>query len=88
MEDAALYTDPYDINDICAQMERLTIAPAAQDERAGLVAKGQRVLQRYTPATVGKQWRALLEDIYAREKSGLYVSVPEKREQPPGRKAA
>jgi len=61
MKDAALYCDPYNVEDITRAMtELLPTTPGAMDRRAALVVKAQEQLALYTEAKALEGWKDVL----------------------------
>ena len=66
--DAALYFNPYDIDDMVATMETLVNADKNSDFIQDLIAKGHKNVDRYSYATVLPQWEELFDKLKAEKK--------------------
>jgi glycosyltransferase involved in cell wall biosynthesis len=66
MGDAVLYANPYDIDAIGEQIDRLTFGPDKESLRIELRQNGQRVLARYDRQTIENQWCTLFDELRSR----------------------
>ena len=69
MGDAVLYADPYDVDAVASQLERLLYGTEALSLRKDLLKAGDAVLDRYTVETTSKQWRILLAGLHMRRQN-------------------
>ena len=65
MEDAAIYANPYNIDDIADQIERMIYADDSKQLRMDLCRKGQRILAKYDRQVIDDQWCNLFERLRA-----------------------
>ena len=61
LEDAALYVDPYDPEDLATKLDSLVIEEGAAQKHARLKERSVSVLQKYQSKAVSEQWLRLLE---------------------------
>lgn len=65
MEDAAIYANPYNIDDIADQIERMIYADDSKQLRMDLCRRGQRILAKYDRQVIDDQWCNLFERLRA-----------------------
>lgn len=58
--DAALYCNPYDVDDIADKIRRLVVDESGPATRDALLRAAPAVLKRYSPDTIAGQWEALM----------------------------
>jgi glycosyltransferase involved in cell wall biosynthesis len=68
MEDAALYANPYDVQDIANAVRRLTSNQDRAETKQKLLRDKDRVLKRYSIETIAAQWEALFSELKTRHK--------------------
>ena len=66
MQDAVLYADPYNVQMLAEQIERLIYGPEADGLRAELRRNAERVLARYDRQAIEDQWCSLFDDLKAK----------------------
>lgn len=64
--DAALYCDPYDVNDIADKIRRLVVDDGGPTAREALLRAAPAVLKRYAADTIAGQW----DELFGRLKRG------------------
>mgnify|MGYP001302384684 CR=1 FL=1 len=64
--EAALYCDPYDVNDIADKIRRLVVDASGPATRAALLRAAPAVLKRYSADTIAGQW----DELFGRLKKG------------------
>ena len=62
MENAVLFADPYDVDAIASELERL-VGPHSADIRNELAQAAPRVLDRYSIAKTSGQWSELFASL-------------------------
>lgn len=67
--DAALYCNPYDVNSLVHQLERLLISAESESLRQTLIEKSKPRLEAFSAGKIGEQWTVLLETLKAKHKA-------------------
>ena len=66
--DAALYFNPYDLEEMAVTMETLVNADKNSEFIRDLIAKGHKNIDRYSHAAVLPQWEDLFDELKAEKK--------------------
>ena len=61
LRDAALFVDPYDVEDMAQAIVRLCVSPEREGLKASLRQRAAATVSRFTPATLAQEWAALLD---------------------------
>lgn len=69
--DAALYCDPYDVNDIADKIRRLVVGDGVPAAREALLRAAPAVLKRHAADTIAGQWDELFGRLKKRERLPL-----------------